>query len=137
LASLFYFVNAIDDQAGFFESVGGAVGGYEFETHVDEAAGYFDYSGLVMVGDADEDRALRWELLPGGDLGFGEGFAEVVGYAHDLAGGTHFGAKHGVDAGEFLPREDWGFYEVVAAGVEVSGLLDVFGKKFAQLAAGH
>src|ERR1017187_6771274 len=118
-AALFYFVDAIHYQAGFFELVGGAVGGYQFEAHVDEAAGDFNYSGLVVVGDADEDGALRGELLAGGELRFGERFAEVVGYAHDFSGGAHLGAENGVDSGELGPREDWRFHEEVAAGVEV------------------
>ena len=61
---------------------------------------------LVVVGNADEDLALRGQLLSGGDLGFGEGFTEVVGHAHDFASGFHLGTEDGVHAGEFVPGED-------------------------------
>ena len=101
-SSLFYFVDAIDYEVGFFEFVGGAVCGYEFETHIDETARDFGDSGLVMVGDADEDGALCGEFLAGGELRFGEGFAKIVGYTHDLSGRTHLGAENGVDSGELL-----------------------------------
>src|ERR1019366_5109419 len=97
----------------------------------------FHYSGLVVVGDANEDGALRGELLAGGELRFGERFAEVVGYAHDFSGRAHLGAENGVDSWELGPREDWRFHEEVAAGVEVFAALDVFGEEFAELAAGH
>ena len=75
--------------------------------------------------------------LAGCGLGFGEGLAEVVGHAHDFAGGLHLGAENGVDAGELAPGEDGRLHVVTIASVEVGGALDVFGEEFAELASGH
>src|SRR5271155_3748047 len=86
--ALFYFVDALDRQSGFFENVGSAVRGHEFESHVDEAMRDLYHGGLVMVGDADEYGPFDGQFLTGGDLGFGEGFTEIVGYAHDFSGGS-------------------------------------------------
>ena len=132
-----YFVDAIDSQAGGFENVGGAVRGHQLEAHVDEATGDIGHLRLVVVGDADEDCALDGQFLAGGNLGFGESFAEIVGDAHDFSGGTHFWAEDGVDSGKFRPGEDRRFHVEAAAGVEVRAALDVFWKELTQLAPGH
>src|SRR6185312_4454137 len=123
--------------AGVFDDVGGAGGGNYFETHVHKFAGDIGDVRLVVVGDADEDHALRRQLLSGGELGFGEGFAEVVGHAHDFSGGLHLRAEDRVHAGEFVPGEDRGLHVEVVTGVEVFLLRDEVGEKFAELASGH
>src|SRR6266536_4954444 len=80
--SFFDFVDALDGETGGFDDVGGAVGGDEFESHVDEAVGDVDHLRLVVVGHTDENSALGRQHLAGGDLRFGKGFAKVVGDAH-------------------------------------------------------
>ena len=90
-----------------------------------------------MIGDADEDRSLRGQLLSGGELRLGEGFAEVVGHAHHFAGGFHLRPEHRVDAGKFVPREYGRLHVVVAAGIEIGAALDELRQELAQLAAGH
>src|ERR1039457_2390293 len=90
-----------------------------------------------MVGDANENRALRRQFLAGGNVGFGEGFAEIVGDAHDFSGGAHFGAENRVDAGKFRPGKDRRFHVEAAARVQFCASLDVLWEDLAQLAAGH
>ena len=52
---------------------------------------------LVGVRNRDEDGARRGHVGGGTELGLGECRWEVTVDAHDLARGTHLGAKHGVD----------------------------------------
>jgi len=136
-ASFFDFVDAIDGETRLFQNVGGTVSGNQLESHVDEAARDFDDVRLVVIGDADEERALRRQLLSRGDLRFGKSFAEIVGDTHDFSGGAHFGAEDGVDAGKFRPGEDGRLDEETAPGIEVGAALDIFWQELAQLAAGH
>ena len=136
-ASFFHFVDAVNGQARTFDQIGGAVRGDEFESEFEEAAGDFGDVRLVLIVDADEDGALRGKFLSRRELRFVEGFAEVVGDAHDFSGGAHFRTEHGIDAGEFRPRKYWRLHVEAAAGVEVGAALDKFRKKFAELAASH
>src|ERR1017187_7675025 len=61
-AALLDFIDAVDSETGLFETVSGAVSGDQFKAHVDETAGDLDDVGLVVIGDADEDGALRWKF---------------------------------------------------------------------------
>src|ERR1051325_6801169 len=88
-AAFFHFVHTVAGHAGGFNHIGGASGGDEPESHVNEFARDLRDLRLVVVGDADEDAALRGQILSGGDLGFGEGFSEVIGDTHDFARGFH------------------------------------------------
>ena len=92
---------------------------------------------LVVVVDAHEDGALHGKHLAGSDLRLGEGLAEVVRDAHDLAGGLHLRPEDGVDAGEFAPGKDGRLDEEVRAGFEVCAALDLLGQQFLELAADH
>jgi hypothetical protein len=133
----FFTLYALAGISSFFDYVRRFRGGDQFESHVHEFAGDLGDVRFVVVGDADEEGALRGQLLAGGDLGFGEGFAEIVGHAHDFSGGLHLGAEDGVHAGKFVPRKNRGLHVVPGAGVEVLLLLNVLGQKFPQLAPNH
>ena len=90
-----------------------------------------------MIGDADEDHPLYGQALSGCGLGLGKGFAEVVGHAHDFAGGFHLRTEHSVHAGKFVPGEDRRFHVVGRSSIEILLLFDELRHKFAQLAASH
>ena len=136
-AAFLHFIDTFDVEPGLFEDVRGTRGGYQLESHVDEATGNVGDLRLVVVGDADEDRTLRRQFLSSGDLRLGEGFAEVVGDAHDFASGAHFWAEDGIDAGQLTPREYRRLHVKATAGIEIGAAFDVFWKEFAQLAACH
>ena len=60
---------------------------------------------LVVVVHTKEDGSLHRKHLPGRDLRLGEGFAEVVGDAHDFTSGFHLRAEYRINARELCPTE--------------------------------
>ena len=135
--AFFHFVDALDIHAGCFDHIGCARRGHEFEPHVHELAGDRGNVRFVVVGHADEDGSLRWQLLSGGELCFGEGFAEVVGDAHHFARGFHFWPEHRVDARKLVPREYGRLHVEVATRIEIGAAIDELRQEFSQLATGH
>src|SRR6266576_962394 len=135
--ALLHLIDSFDVQSGLFQHVCRPCCRHQFESHIDKTTRYVGHLRLVVLRHTDEDRALGRQFLSGRDLSLGEGFAEVVGHAHNLAGGTHLGTEHRVDSRELAPREYRRLHVVAAAGIEVGAALDVFGKKFAQLATRH
>src|SRR5579864_7088571 len=85
-AAFFYLVHAINFQASLFKHVRGTRSCDDLESEFEETPGNIGNVAFVMIGDADEYRALRGQHLAGGDLSLGEGLAEIVGHAHDFAG---------------------------------------------------
>ena len=71
---------------------------------------------LVVIVDADEDRALFGQRAAGADLRFQERLAEVHADAHHFAGGAHLRSERRIDAGEFVEREDRRLHEVLRHG---------------------
>jgi len=65
-AAFFDFEDAIYREAGPLQRVGGAMGGYQGEAEVHEAAGDLGYVRFILVGDANKDHALGGESLAGG-----------------------------------------------------------------------
>lgn len=88
------------------EGDAGTLGGEDFEAHAVELSGEGDGALFVGVFDGEEDGAFGGQGVSGGELGFGVGDADIVGDTHDFAGGEHFGAEEGIDAGEFEEGED-------------------------------
>jgi hypothetical protein len=77
----------------FSSTLGRAFGGHDLEAQFDIAAGQVDGCGLVVIVDAEEDRAAGGQHLPGGELRLGECLAKGGGHAHDLAGGRISGPR--------------------------------------------
>ena len=82
------------------DGLGGAPCGDDPKAVVVEDLGDGEGAVLVGVGDGDEGGALGGKGHAGGGLGLGEGGGEVAGDTHDLAGGAHLGAEHGVGSVE-------------------------------------
>jgi hypothetical protein len=129
--------NTIAGHARGFDYVGGTGCGDQLEPHVHEFAGDLGNVRLVMVGDADEDAALRRQFLSGRQLGFSESFSKRIGDAHNLSGGLHLRSKHGVHAWKFIPGKDRRLHVIRRSCVEVFFVLNIFRQKLAQLASGH
>ena len=136
-AAFLDLVHALRLHACFLEDIRRAVGGDEMEAHLGKLAGERNHAMFIVVVDAEKDGAAHGKELARGDLGLGEGLAEVVGDAHDLAGRLHFGAEDGIDAGELAPRENGRFDEEVRAGVEIVAGGDLLRQEIAQLPADH
>ena len=75
--------------------------GHQFESHVDEATRHLTTCGLSWSVTLIKTVPFGRQLLAGGDLRFGKGFAEIVGDAHHFSGGAHLGTENRVDAGKF------------------------------------
>ena len=86
------------------------------EAQLDEPAGHRHARCLVPVGEREEDRASRRELVAGRGLALGEGQPEAAVDAHHLAGGAHLGPEQGVRVGEAGEREHRLLDADVAAG---------------------
>ena len=80
-------------QAGVAQRGGGAARGHQLEAQVGESLGHVHGFRLVVVVDADEDRALLGQRAAGADLRLQERFAEIDAHAHHFAGGAHLRAR--------------------------------------------
>src|SRR5208337_849669 len=132
-----HLVHAVNVQPGFFQHARRPVGGDDAEAEFDETLPQLRHEGLVAIVGADEYSAGDGQYLSGGRLCLGESFAEVVSHSHDLAGGLHLRAEHGVHAGELAPGKDRRLHEVEISGVKVGAALDVLRQELAQFAARH
>jgi hypothetical protein len=102
------FVSLIDGFGSYTrrgERSGGAASGQQSESQFGEIACQRHNMALIVIIDADKDRALAGQLLSSGKLRFGERLAETGRHAHDFSSGTHFGAKNRVYAAEFVKRK--------------------------------
>src|SRR6185369_2950209 len=120
-----HFEHALHGHPCGFNEICSAVGGDELESHLNKATGDIRDVRFVLLVHADEHSALGWQFLAGGELGFREGFAEIVSDAHDLTGRPHLWPKHRIDAGKFVPRKHWRLHVKVAASIEIGSPLEV------------
>ena len=96
------FVDLLDLDTLLLQAMGGAPGGIDLEAQVLEVLGQGRHQGLVRVLDGKEHPAGEGQDLARGQLGLGEGQAEVLVDAHDLAGGSHLRPQEGSTPGKRL-----------------------------------
>ncbi len=80
-------------------------GGDQFEAQFRQPLGQEDSVTFIAVAHRYEDGAAIWQIMTGGDVGFGEGGTELFVYAHHLTGGLHLGAEQDVYARELAEGE--------------------------------
>src|SRR5205823_5687205 len=66
---------------------------------------------LVLIADAQEHRALHGQFLSSAQLCLGEGFAEILAYAHYFTGRTHFRTENHIHARELRKGKYRGLHE--------------------------
>src|SRR5688572_15588100 len=96
--SLVHLVHDIDVQTMRAEKRGGATRCGQGEPELREISRNRQHRLLVAVVHADEHAALLGQALSRAHHRFAEGRAEVVGTAHDFAGGLHLRAEDRIDA---------------------------------------
>ena len=67
--------------------------GQQLESQLRKSRASGTTCALIVVVDAEENRALARQALPGGELRLGEGLAEAARDAHDFAGRAHLRAR--------------------------------------------
>src|SRR5713226_4106427 len=88
-SSLFDLIHAVHDETTPLQDICRAMRSHQFESQLKKSFGDIHDVGLVAVIYADEDRSAARQSLSGSNLRLGEGLAEIIGYAHDLARGFH------------------------------------------------
>ncbi len=84
----------------------GATRGHDPKTQFPEQTGWFQGSGLVAIGDGEQDSSFSGQGGLGGLLGFEKGPAKGVGQTQDFPGRTHLRAQGRVDAVVHVEGED-------------------------------
>ena len=88
-----HLVDTLNDESGTLQHSRGAFCSDDMEAKLDVLLCKVHELRLVTIVDAKEDGAPERKGLTGRELGLGEGFAEVVGDAHDFASRFHFRAR--------------------------------------------
>jgi hypothetical protein len=93
------------------QETGRAAGGHQGVAAADQLARDRDQDLLVAVAHAQKGLARPGHPLVGRFHRLGARAAETPAYAHDLAGGAHFGTQDGIDSGKLDERENGSLME--------------------------